>query len=134
MDGCIFCKIVEGEIPCYKVYEDDGFFGFLDIKSLNKGNCLLIPKKHFRWVDDVEDFGAYWEAARKISTATKKALGSITTSYLTLGFEVPHAHIRIVPRFKNDGHDDGIQISNVKDFSKEEMTEIAEKIRSNLNS
>jgi len=134
MNECIFCKIVKGEIPCYKVYEDEGFFGFLDIKPLNKGNCLLIPKKHFRWVDDVEDFGAYWEAAKKISTATKKAFGSITTSYLTLGFEVLHAHIRIVPRYENDGHDDGIQISNVKDISKEEMTEIAEKIRLNLNS
>ncbi|MCX6705850.1 MAG: HIT domain-containing protein, partial [Candidatus Woesebacteria bacterium] len=76
MDNCIFCKIVKGEIPCYKVYEDNNFLAFLDIKPLTRGNSLLISKKHYRWVYDVPDFGSYWEAAKKVALATIKALGA----------------------------------------------------------
>ncbi len=128
MEDCIFCKIVAGEIPCYKTYEDDFFLGFLDIRPLNKGNSLLIPKGHYRWVNDVPEFGKYWEAARVLALATSKVVTPISISYLTLGFEVPHAHIRIIPRFENDGHNDGIQLSAVKEMSMEEMKELAEKI------
>ncbi|PIV70927.1 HIT family protein, partial [Candidatus Roizmanbacteria bacterium CG17_big_fil_post_rev_8_21_14_2_50_39_7] len=96
---CIFCKIVKGEIPSYQVYEDELFLGFLDIFPLSKGNTLLIPKKHYRWVNDVLEFGEYWEAARKISRTMEKKLGATSISYLTFGEEVPHAHIRIIPRY-----------------------------------
>jgi len=125
MDDCIFCKIVAGIIPCFKTYEDDLFLGFLDIRPLNKGNSLLIPKKHYRWVNDVPEFGEYWEAARKLALQTERVVDSISISYLTLGYEVPHAHIRIVPRFENDGHIDGINISSVKNISDEEMSRLA---------
>ncbi|MCX6730843.1 MAG: HIT domain-containing protein, partial [Candidatus Roizmanbacteria bacterium] len=73
---CIFCKIVKGELPSYKVYEDDLCIGFLDIFPLSKGNVLLIPKKHYRWVNDIPEFGAYWEAARVISYKKKKKMGA----------------------------------------------------------
>jgi histidine triad (HIT) family protein len=128
MEDCIFCKIVAGEIPCFKTYEDDLFLGFLDIKPLNKGNSLLIPKKHYRWVNDVPEFGEYWEAARKLALKTAEIVQPESTSYLTLGYEVPHAHIRIIPRFENDGHDDGIQLSAVKKISMEEMKALSEEI------
>jgi histidine triad (HIT) family protein len=128
MEDCIFCKIVAGEIPCFKTYEDDLFLGFLDIKPLNKGNSLLIPKKHYRWVNDVPEFGEYWEAARKLALKTAEIVQPESTSYLTLGYEVPHAHIRVIPRFENDGHDDGIQLSAVKEISMDEMKALAEEI------
>ncbi|MBI4130694.1 HIT domain-containing protein [Candidatus Roizmanbacteria bacterium] len=128
-NDCIFCKIVLGDIPSYKVYEDNEFLGFLDIRPLNPGNSLLISIKHYRWVYDVPNFGDYWNAAKKIALATQKVVGSHSINFLTLGYEVPHAHIRIIPRFDNDGHTDGIRLSAVKEIAKEEMEEVAEKIR-----
>jgi histidine triad (HIT) family protein len=133
MDGCVFCKIVSGELPCHKIYEDENFLGFLDINPLSLGNSLLISKKHYRWVYDVPNFGNYWEAAKIISLATKKVVkGCDSIGYLTLGYEIPHAHIRIVPRFLNDDHTDGIMISKVKKIEKEEMEEIGGKIQEEI--
>jgi histidine triad (HIT) family protein len=129
---CIFCKIVAGELPCYKVYEDKDFLGFLDINPLNPGNSLLVPKKHYQWVYEVSNFGTYWEVARKIGLAAQKAIGAHSINFLTLGYEVPHAHIRIIPRFDNDGHTDGIRLSAIKKISPEKMAAIAAKIRSNM--
>jgi histidine triad (HIT) family protein len=102
MDDCIFCKIVSGEIPCYKVYEDKDFLGFLDIQPLSPGNVLLIPKIHYRWVYDVPNFGEYWEAARKVGKRIIKSMGATSINFMTIGEEVPHAHIRIIPRYTND--------------------------------
>lgn len=128
MEDCIFCKIVKGIIPCYKVYEDDYFLGFLDIIPLNPGNTLLIPKKHYRWVQDVPSFGAYWEAAKKIGLAIQKALNATSINFLTIGEEVPHAHIRIIPRYKDDGG--VLDLKNFKKISPEEMKRIASVIAS----
>lgn len=99
---CIFCKIIIGEVPCHKVYEDELFLGFLDIFPLSKGNTLLIPKIHHRWVNDVPQFGQYWETAKKMGDRIEKRLGATSISYLTLGEEVHHAHIRIIPRYSAD--------------------------------
>jgi len=128
----VFCKIVRGEIPVYKVYEDDDFLGVMDIHPINKGQSLMITKKHYRWVDDVPDFGEYFEAAKKVGLATKKALAPLTICYVTLGFEVPHAHIRIIPRFKNDGHEEGLDFKLFKDTTPEELKEIGQKIRDSI--
>lgn len=132
MDGCVFCEIVSGEIPSYKVYEDAFFLAFLDIRPLTKGNCLAIPKKHFRWVTDIPNFGEYWQVAKKVGLAAKEAFGAKWISFLTLGLEVPHAHIRIIPRYKKDLHDVVVDINVYEDFSKEEMKEIAESISKKL--
>jgi histidine triad (HIT) family protein len=129
---CIFCKIAQGTVPSYTVYEDENFLGFLDIAPLNPGNVLLIPKKHYQWVYDVPAFGEYWEAAKKIALAAQKAVGAHSINFLTLGYEVPHAHIRIIPRFDNDGHTDGIRINAVKKIPNEEMVAIAQKIKKEL--
>ncbi len=128
MKGCFFCQIVEEKKPCFKVYEDDMFLGFLDIHPLNPGNSLLVPKIHYRWVSDVPNFGQYWEIAKKVALVTQKILNSHSVNFLTLGYQIPHAHIRIIPRFENDGHIDGIRLSAVKNISKEEMERVAKKI------
>ena len=85
MNDCIFCKIVKGEIPSHKVYEDDNFLAFLDIHPLNPGHTLLIPKKHIEWVNDYEPFCEYWQTARKLSGTIQKALDPILVSYVVYG-------------------------------------------------
>ncbi|OGK62898.1 hypothetical protein A2334_03770 [Candidatus Roizmanbacteria bacterium RIFOXYB2_FULL_38_10] len=134
MKDCVFCKIVTGKIPSYKVYEDNDFMGFLDIAPLNPGNVLLIPKTHYHWVYDAPNMGKYFEVARKIGIAAQKAVGAHSINFLTLGYEVPHAHIRIIPRFDNDGHTDGIRLSAVKKIAPDEMKKIAEHILKNIKS
>jgi len=100
MRDCLFCKIAIGEIPSYKIYEDDLFFGFLDIHPRVFGHTLLIPKKHYKWVYDVPDFDKYWLAALKITNILKKELNTEFVTYGTHGLEIPHAHIHILPRKK----------------------------------
>jgi histidine triad (HIT) family protein len=129
---CIFCKIIAGEIPCHKVYEDDNFLAFLDIRPLNLGHTLIIPKKHARWVWDVENVGEYFEVAKKIALAQKKAFKTDWIVSMVFGEEVPHAHIWVVPRFENDGHGGSIDTKNIKSFSDEEMKSALEKIKQNL--
>ena len=128
MDDCVFCKIVSGQIPCYKVYEDENFLGFLDIKPLNPGNSLLIPKVHYRWVYDVPEFGEYFEIAKKIALKTMPLVGAISTSFLTLGFEVPHAHIRIIPRLDHDQHTHGIDTEATVIQTPEDMKRISDEL------
>jgi len=132
MDDCIFCKIVKGEIPCHKVYEDDSFLAFLDIKPMNLGHVLVIPKEHARWVWDVEAVGAYFEVVKKIANAQKKAFNTDYVVSSVMGQEAPHAHVHLIPRFAGDGHGEGVDLGNTKAFSKEEMLEIAGKIAKEL--
>lgn len=125
---CIFCKIVAGEIPSYKLYEDELFYGFLDIYPRVKGHTLVIPKKHYRWVYDVPEFGKYWEAAYTITKAMQKAMQPEFITYVTHGLEVPHAHIHVLPRQKGETS----FVPEQKTFKKEEFEEVAEKIRKEL--
>jgi|SRR3989344_2128571 len=129
MEDCIFCKIVRGEIPSYKVYDDDDFMAFLDIAPLNRGHVQVIPKRHFRWVWDVPNFGDYWEAAKTVALASMKGLGANLVEFLTHGIDVEHAHIWIVPIFNDEAF---IKSEERKSFSKEEMENIAEKIISKV--
>ncbi len=132
MEDCVFCKIVKGEIPSYKVYEDEKFIAFLDIKPRNPGHTLVIPKEHFRWVWDVPYLGEYFEVVGKIANAIRKAMTTQWVVALVIGEEVPHAHIWLVPRFKNDGHGGSIDLSNIKEISKKEMEKIAQKIKEEI--
>lgn len=124
MNICIFCQIVAGKLPGYKVYEDDSFLAFLDICPRAVGHTLVIPKKHYQWVYDYPNFGTYWETVLKVTKAIQKALNPSFVTYLTLGVDVPHAHIHIMPRF---GQLDGVY-PQIKKISKEKMEEIANKI------
>ena len=101
MENCVFCKIVIGEIPSYKVYEDDDFIVILDVHPATRGHMLAIPKEHFRWTYDVPNFGEYWEVARKVGQRAMQALGAEWLSFLTHG-GVEHAHIHILPRYEKD--------------------------------
>jgi len=132
MDDCIFCKIVAGEIPSYKVYEDQDFLVFLDIRPLNPGHTLVIPKTHYRWVWDVPNLSEYYSLAGRIANAMRRAFDTDYVVSLVLGEEVPHAHIWLVPRFQDDGHGGAIDLRNVKELSERQMQEAMEKIKQQL--
>ncbi|MEK7645212.1 MAG: HIT domain-containing protein [Patescibacteria group bacterium] len=97
MSACIFCKIVAKEVPAEIVYEDADFLAFLDIRPLSPGHALVIPKQHYRWVWDVPNAGAYFEVAKKVANAQKKAFEVEMVLSKIVGEEVPHAHIWIYP-------------------------------------
>ncbi len=104
MNTCIFCKIVSGEIPSYKVYEDDDFLAFLDIHTQSPGHVQVIPKQHHRWVWDVPHVGAYFEVVRKIAKAQQKAFNTDWILSKIVGDEVEHAHIWVFPNNKVTGN------------------------------
>ena len=91
--------IVAGEIPCYKVAEDERFFAFLDINPLAKGHTLVIPKQEVDYIFDLsdDDLGAMQVFAKKVALAIGKAFPCIKVGQAVLGLEVPHAHIHLVP-------------------------------------
>lgn len=129
---CIFCKIVSGDIPCYKVFEDGDFLAFLDIAPRNPGQVLVVPKTHYRWVWDHPQIGRYFEVAQCIVVALKKTLDTDFVVGLQVGDEVPHAHVVLVPRFADDGHGGFLDMHLVRDIPKEEMASIAERISKNI--
>ena len=132
MSECVFCEIAKGKIPCNKIYEDKEFLAFLDIRPLNKGHTLVIPKKHYRWTWDVKNFGDYFEFVKKVEKGIEKALNPLRVLVLVFGDEVQHAHVHLVPRFENDGHSATITLGKFKNISKAEMNEIAEEINKNI--
>lgn len=97
MSDCIFCKIVAGDIPNYKIYEDDKYLAFLDITQVTDGHALLIPKKHCRWVWDIDDIGEFFEIAKKIVGNIQKVSGEDFVMSLMWGRDVHHAHLHLVP-------------------------------------
>lgn len=97
MDKCIFCKIIRGEIPAHKVYEDSDFLAFLDINPLSPGHALVVPKKHYRWVWDLPHVGPAFEIVQRIALAQKKAFDTELVISKVIGEEVPHAHIWVYP-------------------------------------
>ena len=94
---CIFCKIVKREIPAHKVYEDDNFLAFLDINPQSPGHTQVITKKHYRWVWDYPDVGAYFELVKKIALAQQKAFNTDWILSKIIGDEIAHAHIWVFP-------------------------------------
>lgn len=103
MNDCVFCKIVRGEIPAHKVYEDEQFLAFLDIHPQSPGHTQVIPKQHYRWVWDVPNAGAYFEVAQKIAKAEQKAFSTDWILSKTVGDEVEHAHLWVFPNNKVAG-------------------------------
>ncbi len=130
MEDCIFCKIVAGKIPSYRIYEDSNYLAFMDIFPRVKGHALVITKKHYRWVNDVANFGEYWEVTKKISLGVQQYLKARFISYLTLGEEVHHAHIHILPQTEEEIQ--GIKMTEVIGMSKEEIGKLAEEIQKML--
>lgn len=102
--NCIFCSIVAGAIPAHKVYEDDMCLVFLDIHPSSPGDCLLIPKTHFRWMEDVpDDLLTYcFLKSKTIMVHLKEKLGADYVRVSIVGEEVPHFHIHLTPKMLNE--------------------------------
>ncbi|GET20184.1 HIT family protein [Prolixibacter denitrificans] len=127
----IFTKIVEGEIPAYKVAEDENYLAFLDIFPLAKGHVLVIPKKEVDYLFDLDDelYIGLQLFAKRVAAALKKAIPCKKVGVAVLGLEVPHAHIHLVPMQSEKD----INFSNPKlKLSEEEFKEITEKIKKEL--
>ena len=127
----IFSRIVAGEIPCYKVAEDENYFAFLDISPMVKGHTLVIPKREVDYIFDLEDYelAGLHLFAKKVAVALKKAFPCQRIGMAVLGMEVPHTHIHLIPLQKESD----MLFSNPKlSFTPEEMAEIAEAIRKQL--
>ena len=124
----IFSRIVAGEIPSYKVAEDDRFFAFLDINPLVKGHTLVIPKREVDYIFDLpdEELAALHVFAKKVALAIGKAFPCKKVGMAVLGLEVPHAHIHLIPMQQESD----MLFSNPKlQLSAEEFTAIADAIR-----
>ncbi len=109
-DDCIFCKIVKGEIPCIKIYEDENALAFMDIAPLNQGHVLIIPKSHYETILDIEPdvFGRLGNVVARVSKAVQKTLKPDGINVMQLNGKaanqvVPHLHIHVVPRKFGDG-------------------------------
>ena len=95
----VFSKIINGEIPSYKIAENEDFFAFLDINPLAKGHTLVIPKKEVDYIFDIDDEShkEFWHFAKRVSAAVKKAVPCRRIGIAVIGLEVPHAHIHLIP-------------------------------------
>ncbi len=95
----IFSKIIKGEIPCYKIAENDKFFAFLDINPLAKGHTLVVPKQEIDYIFDIDDdlIKEYMVFAKRVARAIKKVIPCQKIGVTVIGLEVPHAHIHLVP-------------------------------------
>ena len=127
----IFTRIVQGEIPCYKIAEDDRYFAFLDINPLKKGHTLVIPKKEVDYIFDldIETLSGLHVFSQKIAKALDKAVPCKRVAVIVLGLEVPHAHIHLIPM---DAESD-VRFSNPKlKLSPEEFQQIATEIKKHL--
>ncbi len=104
MQDSVFTKIIKGEIPCHKVYEDDKTLAFLDIHPINPGHVLLIPKQQIDSIWDVPDdlYHYLWDVARKISGRIDEVLAPTRIGVVVEGFGVPHVHIHLVPIYKGE--------------------------------
>lgn len=100
VQDCLFCKIIAGEIPCYKVREDENFLAFLDIHPVSAGHTLIIPKKHCRWIWEVENFGKYFENVREVAKKLQDKLGAEWVEMKVVGVDVSHAHVHLIPHCK----------------------------------
>jgi histidine triad (HIT) family protein len=127
MEPSIFTKIVKGEIPAYKVAEDDRYLAFLDVFPTTKGHTLVIPKQQIDYLFDLDDelYLGLMAFAKKVAAAVEKAVPCKRVGVAVVGLEVPHAHVHLIPINKMAD----MNFANKQKFSKEEFEEVAEKIR-----
>lgn len=125
----IFSKIVSGDIPAYKVAEEDNHLAFLDIFPLAKGHVLVIPKKESDYIFDIasEEYLALWKFAQKIAKGMDKVIACERIGVAVIGLEVPHTHIHLIPL--NNVSDINFERPKLK-FSEAEMQEVSDLIKS----
>ncbi|GAA0300836.1 histidine triad (HIT) family protein [Gracilibacillus halotolerans] len=136
---CIFCKIINGEIPSAKVYEDEEVFAFLDISQVTKGHTLIIPKKHVENIYETTEEVASNLFARvpKIANAIKKAYNPVGINILNnngtaAGQSVFHIHIHLIPRYDGTDGFDAKWITHNDDYSTSDLADIAQKIATGI--
>ncbi len=136
MEQDIFCKIVAGEIPCYKLYEDDDVLAFLDISQVTKGHTLVIPKKHYDnfLTCPKELMNKVMDVAQRIGQVSIKIFGArgvniLTNCYEAAGQTVKHFHVHIIPRYKEE---DGFMVEMKNNAEGLNLPALAEQIKINL--
>ncbi len=127
----IFSKIIAGEIPCYKIAEDENFFAFLDIRPMSKGHTLVVPKLEVDYIFDLDDntLANMIKFAKRVAIAIEKSVSCVRVGVTVIGLEVPHAHIHLIPIQRESDmnfHNAKLQLSN------QEMQETAQKISQNF--
>ncbi|MCB0501600.1 MAG: HIT family protein [Bacteroidetes bacterium] len=127
----IFTRIINGEIPCYKIAEDENCFAFLDINPLNQGHTLVVPKQEVDYIYDLDDelLSKLFLFSKKVALAIEKAIPCERIGVAVIGLEVPHAHIHLCPI---NGMSDLNFANPKKQFSKEIFEETAAIIRANF--
>ncbi|WP_050182745.1 HIT family protein [Domibacillus robiginosus] len=136
MDNCIFCKIINGDIPSAKVYEDENVYAFLDISQVTKGHTLVIPKKHEESLFELspETAGPFFESVQKVAKAIQaafspKGLNLLNNNGETAGQTVFHYHMHLIPRY---GTADGFHPVFKENNDSHELAEIASVINAHL--
>lgn len=124
----IFSKIIAGEIPCYKIAENDKYMAFLDVFPLKKGHTLIVPKKEIDYIFDLDDttYSGLMSFSKDVAVALKKAIPCNRISLGVYGLEVPHAHVHLIPM--NTMNDVNFSNEKIK-LSKEEFETIASEIK-----
>ncbi|MCL2371654.1 HIT family protein [Candidatus Saccharibacteria bacterium] len=128
MEESVFTKIIKGEIPAYKVYEDDKVIAFLDNAPLNRGHTLLVPKLQEDYIFDLDDdtYSYLWATARKLAKPLRQATGAKRVGVIVEGFLVPHTHIHLVPIDNDQQLKHGSRNHDVAD---EEFIEVSSQIK-----
>ncbi|MFV8365250.1 HIT family protein [Flavobacterium sp. XS1P27] len=126
----IFTKIINGEIPCYKIAEDENFLAFLDVNPNAKGHTLCIPKQELNKIFEMEDdlYIGLMQFSKKIAVALEKTVPCKRIGMAVVGLEVPHAHVHLIPLNEMDE----MRFQNKVSLSKDEFEALAESIKTNL--
>ena len=126
----LFTKIINGEIPCHKICEDEKYLAFLDIRPINPGHTLVIPKKEVDYLFDVDDdlLGGMMVFAKRVAHAIKKEVDCQRIGVMVAGLEVPHAHIHLIPIFEIPD----LNFANAKPAVDDELAKVAEKIQQHV--
>jgi len=127
----IFTKIINGEIPCYKIAEDENFFAFLDINPMSKGHALVVPKLEVDYIFDLpqEQYQGLMRFSKKVGLAIEKVIPCQRIGMMVFGLEVPHAHVHLIPI--TEASDMSITKPKLK-LEQQEFVEIASKIQDQL--
>ncbi len=125
----IFTRIINGEIPCYKIYEDEKVIAFLDMHPVMEGHTLVVPKKQIDHIWDLEDddYEYLWATAKKIAIHIREVIGSPRVGVVVEGFGVPHTHIHLIPIY--EGNDLKRPQDKDESPSPEQLAAMAEKLK-----
>ena len=131
MNECLFCKIIKREVSSDIIYEDDEVLAFLDIKPVNFGHTLVIPKKHYEKMENTPDYtlSVVFANAKKLMETVKEAMSADFVALSVIGIDVPHFHIHLIPRYFNDNMP---IFWPRKEYKNGEKEKIAEKIKNEL--